>query len=275
MKKYIILPVALMCAACVSVETLTQQAQEFANNLETENDPIQVIEAYNKYTDLCRWKWSNGYSTAPVKAECIRRDSMAEPGTVFKCINEPYYNSAKEKQEYESDECILYRRSEKFHKSEVNYFDYKRFLGENSVIKIDADFIKLVERYNNISECDKLSETTEAEKEACKEKRRNEIRMLAKQSVSCMEFIKDEYIEKLNNAGKWYKWAINHDPNDGVRLMRSMGYNQYVANLSYQPVWERADARQEVKEKITEFGKENLCTTTDWQQEMKKLGFNL
>ena len=275
MKKYIILPVALMCAACVSVEKITSEAQEFASQLETDKDPIKVIEAYKTYTGLCHWKWwaGAGYNLAPDQAECIRRDSMAERGIDFICVGlSTSYNDDKK---YDSDECILYRRSEKFHKSDVEYFDYKRFLGATSPIKTDKDFLKLVERYNNISECDKLSETTEVEKEACKEKRRNEIRMLAKQSVPCMEFIKDEYIEKLNNAGKWYKWAINHDPNEGVRLMRSMGYNQYVSNLSYQPVWERAEARQEVKEKITEFGKENLCTTTDWQQEIKKLGFNL
>lgn len=273
MKKYIILPMVLMCAACISVEKITSEANEFASQLETDKDPVKVIEAYKKYTGLCHWKWEAGYNRrAPGQAECIRRDSMAERGIDFICVGlSTSYNDDKK---YDSDECILYRRSEKYHKSDVEYFDYKRFLGENSVIKTDEDFLKLIEHYNNIAECDKLTETTTLEIEACKEQKRNEIRSLAKQPIPCMELVKDKYVEKLRDTGDWYRWAINHDPYEQVNLMRALGEYE-AARWMYKPVWGRIEAKQEVEERIEEFGKENFCTTTDWQQEIKKLGFNL
>lgn len=268
MKKYIILPIILMCAACVSVEKITSEANEFASQLETDKDPVKVIEAYKKYTGLCHWE----YNRAPSQAECIRRDSMAEHGVDFVCVGlSTSYNDDKT---YNSDECILYRRSEKYHKSDVGYFDYKRFLGENSAIKTDEDFLKLVERYNNISECNKLTETTTLEIEACKEQKQNEIRSLAKHPIPCMELVKDKYVEKLRDTGDWYRWAINHDPYELVKLLRSVG-DYASAQYAYKPVWGRTEARQEVKERITNFGKENFCTTDNWKAEMKKLGFNL
>jgi len=269
MKKYLIMPVVLLCTACVSVATLTQEAQEFANNLETEKDPIQVIDAYRTYKGLCRWGWNQ---KVPPQEECIKRDALAEQGMDFGCVGLPTSYSGNKK--YDSDECILYRRSEKFHESEVSYFDYKRFLGEGSVIKTDEDFLKLVKLYDNISECDNMQEATTIEKEACKEKRKNEIRELAKRKVPCSELIKDKYTEKLKDTGDWYRWAINHDPNEYVRLYRALG-EYAAANWVYAPVWSRAKARQEVKERIINFGKENFCTTDDWAAEIKKLGFNL
>ncbi len=296
MRKIAAITTILLCAGCTTMKTYNELAQNFSNDLKNEKDPIQVIEAY-KYEYKCPPKnanraeqqlilWFYGF---PFKLtyeiidlfmnfgttkqfQCAKRDLLMEPDIKLECtILLSEYSG-----EYEnnSDECILYRRSEKYHKSDVEYFDYKRFLGENSIIKTDADFLKLVERYNKISECNELIETTEAEKEACKEQRKNEIRKLAAQPIPCMELVKHKYVEKLRDTGDWYRWAINHDPYEQVNLMHALGEYE-AARWMYMPVWSPANARQEVKERITEFGEENFCTTDNWKAEIKKLGFNI
>lgn len=295
MKKSIILCLTTMTlVGCTTMQTYNKQAQGFTSELQTEGDPIQVIQAYkNEYIcptrtdeakalEMVAWVYLFPFKLAyeitdafmdfgtEQQYQCVKRDLLMEPGIKLECTGKTYSDEFVNN----TDECVLFRRSPEFHKSQVGYFDYKRFLGANSVIKTDADFLKLVERYNKISECDKLSETTEAEKEACKEKRKNEIRMLAKQSVPCMELVKDKYVEKLRDTGDWYRWAINHDPYELVNLLRSVG-DYASAQYAYKPVWGRTEARQEVKERITNFGEENFCTTDNWKAEMKKLGFNL
>lgn len=296
MRKIVAITTILLCAGCTTMKTYNERAQNFSNDLKNEKDPIQVIEAY-KYEYKCPPKNAERSALQPIlwvygfpfkltyeiidlfmdfgtteQYQCAKRDLLMEPDIKLECTT--LLSEYSGEYENKSDECILYRRSEKYHKSDVDYFDYKRFLGENSAIKTDADFLKLVERYNNISECDKLSETTEAEKEACKEQRKNEIRQLAKQRIPCMELVKDKYVKQLSDAVNWYHWAINHDPNEQVRLMRALGEYE-AARWMYQPVWGCTEAREKVKERITEFGEENFCTTDNWKAEMKKLGFNL
>ena len=64
---------------------------------------------------------------------------------------------------YNSDECILFRRNtEERQDSVVKFFDYKRFLPENSSIKTDDDFLCLVKKYkkykNKLEDCYKINE---------------------------------------------------------------------------------------------------------------------
>ena len=53
MKRYIVIILALTCTACEPIVLYTKDAQDFANRLETQNDPIEVIEAYKVYGGLC------------------------------------------------------------------------------------------------------------------------------------------------------------------------------------------------------------------------------
>lgn len=270
MKKSLILSMVLILAACETTVLFTKDAQDFANSLEAGKDPVEVIEAYDMYKNLCLEK----YNYIPPVEKCIKRDALTESDIVIKCVDTHRYKDAHERQAYNSDECILYRRSEAFHKSEVDYFDYRRFLGEDSVIKNDEDFLKLKKYYYKIFECDQLPEATKSEKEACKEKRRNELKMLTVREVSCMELIRAEYIKKLKEEAQWYYWAIDHDPNEYVNLLRAFG-DYRTSHFAYAPVWNRKKAYKQVEEEIQQFGKENFCTTNDWKTEIKKLGFKM
>ena len=57
-------------------------------------------------------------------------------------------------------------------------------------------------------------------------------------------------------------------------MYRALGEYQ-AANWAYASVYSREEAKQHVENNIKEFGKENFCTTNNWEAEMKKLGFNL
>lgn len=284
----------LVCAGCTTMKTYNQQAQTFANDLERANDPIKTVEQYKEYKklkcteydakkrkdDMAGWYvfkyiWLLPFGlaydgidsiydfTTSIDEACLKQAALAEKDINFACI-ESWREGDKH---YNSDECVLYRRSEQFHKSDVNYFDYKRFLGENSVIKNDADFLKLVKYYDKIAECDKLKESTTTEKEECKEKCKTEMRALAVKKVPCNKLISEKYNKFIAEQKEWFYWAQNHDPYAMVNTLRAFGEYE-AARFAYSPVVSRGEAISTIKERVKEFGEENFCTTDDWKQKI-------
>lgn len=291
MKKCLIVMMALIFAGCTSTATYTKNAQSFAEDLSAKGDPVEVIDIYqNKYKGCDADILTTGATAAYCvgvgiytlglgvpfvfwakharQGECIQQQELAEPGTDFKCINQLYKNEKY----YKSDKCILYRRDLK--KSDVNYFDYKRFLSDDSPIKTDADFLKLVEYYNKIDDCDKKIEATTDEKTVCKDTIKNNTRMMANHKVNCKTMYADRYTEELHKQGRWFDWAIDHDPYANVRMLRAMG-EYTAANFAYNPEYSRSDAIGSVENELKRFGKENLCDISGWKSELRKLGYGI
>lgn len=305
MKNLIAMTLILLCTGCTTMKEYKQQVNEYATELKTLNDPIQVIEIYK--TDFSGIKTDcealnknekvqeeqgfiskaiGGISVAALSVvffpfipaviavnneenlkryECLKKELLKESDVKYECVY-------KDSENYNSDECVLYRRSPEYHETQVDYFDYKRFLPESSPVKTDEHFLKLVEKYNSIGECDKLNETTTAEKEACKEKIKNEIRLLATRTVKCSELKGKEYTEFLIGRGDWYEYAQNHDPYDNINLLRAVGAYEAAA-FAYNPVYSQKEAQKEVQKSIEKYGTENLCSVENWKQDMKKLGY--
>ncbi len=280
----------LLCAGCTTVKTYNQQAQTFVDDLQNKKDPVNVVEVYKTEficpeltnqekhqrdgTQMLAWVYLFPFKLiyeitdefmdfgTQRQYQCIKRDLLLEPDTKLDCANNYYENKI-----YNSDECVLYRRSEKFHESDVNYFDYKRFLGENSIIKNDADFLKLVKYYDKIAECDEQNDRTTTEKEECKEKRKTEMRALAMKKVPCNKLISEKYNEYITKQKEWFYWAQNHNPYAMVNTLRAVGEYE-AARFAYSPVLSRSEALSTIKERMEEFGKENFCATDDWKQKM-------
>ena len=278
MKKTLAVMMILVCAGCTTVKTYNQQAQTIATDLENANDPVKTVEQYKEYEKLKCTKYDkeetdremgllgliyDGNFTTSVDKACIKQAALAEQDINFGCLD----SWRKGEKYYKSDECVLYRRSEKFHESDVNYFDYKRFLGENSIIKNDADFLKLVKYYDKIAECDEQNDRTSTEKEECKEKRKTEMRALAMKRVPCNKLISEKYNEYITEQKEWFYWAQNHDPYAMVNTLRAFGEYE-AARFAYSPVVSRSEALSTIKERMKEFGEENFCTTDDWKQKM-------
>lgn len=239
----------LVCAGCTTMKTYNQQAQIFANDLESANDPVKVVEAY-KNDFYCPYQPKTfllSYFGTEDQYKCLKRNVLLEQDIKFSCTIEGGYDYTNNRKRYEdnSDECVLYRRSPEFHESDVRYFDYKRFLGKDSIIKTDEDFLKLVEYYNQIAECDNLPETTSAEKETCKEKRKTQIRALATRRVPCSELINDRYTQFLQESYGWFQWDSEKDFKE-----------KHKERLS------------SMKKSVKGFGEANFCTTDDWKQKL-------
>ncbi len=248
--------------------------------LETSKDPVEIIKAYKKYPTAsdCSQAKTDIYLSpltvvgtlglgAPFLLGSLNTlrlcNTLSEPGTKFSCITGD-----------SSDDCILWRRNTP--DSDVGYFDYKRFLPNNSLIKTDDDFKKLVSYYNdNITQCNKMSDKTSEEKEACKETVANNTRTLAVSKVHCSMLYTEEYHEKLQETAKWYNWAINHDPNEAVRVVQYYAQTVSEWNSSkfyYRPVRSKSEALKETQDSLTAFAEEHFCTIDNWKQDLKKLG---
>jgi len=273
MKKCLIMPVVLLCTACVSVantqqetpEQIKQNAEIFAKELENSKDPVEVMDAYIKYFQNsveCRSAGYNiyCYGTKMPDAcdgqnefsshDCQIASALAEPGTKFGClVGYECMHMLPDFQEYcsggkQSDECILYRR--KLHETEVAYFDYRRFLGNNTRIKNDEAFLRFANAYAKNTGCEKELETTTLEKQGCKERRDNFFRQAVKQKIHCRDFVEMEYRELLKDARSSYNF-----------------YREYGESHS--------KAIEHIKEvTVDTFSKMYLCDVSGWQKEIFK-----
>lgn len=265
MKKAVYITLCLLSTACVSNKQIQMNAVNFANELAERADPVETIEVYKRYFSPYDWacvrNGYNGYIKSHEK--CEQAKQLQVNGTDIACIS----NNTSE---YDSDKCILFRRNTP--PSEILYFDYKRFLPENSPINTEEKFLNLVKKYDAVNDCEKQKETTTTEKDACKEKIKNEIRLLATQSVSCSKLKGEGYTEFLEKQGRWYEYAQNHDPYDNINLLRAVGAYEAAA-FAYNPVYSQKEAQKEVQKSIEKYGAENLCSFENWKQDMKKLGY--
>lgn len=281
---------------CTTISTVTKEGQEFATQLESKKDTILTLDKYKTYarrcdvyTDALKGDWfrqiastvilapvwliyyvktGNFYPYLSAREECFYNDGLAEKDVDFGCLRE-----WESKKYYNSDKCIVYRRY--IHDTNVDYFDYKRFLPQNTKIKTDDDFQNLVKYYDTISNCDKMSQATTTEKQECRDRIRENTIKMATTGIKCIEAYKDEYTEELDYEGRWYEWAIDHDPYGMKKKL--MWFGEYTAAhfTPTQPVYSKQEALNAVKETLQKFGREHVCEIDGWQADIKKLGYKL
>ncbi|MCQ2562459.1 MAG: hypothetical protein MJ158_02500 [Alphaproteobacteria bacterium] len=273
MKKTFTILVALLCTGCTSLSTYKQMAETSVKDLQEANDPIQVIESYKEFSsnfnegkscesrhrDECFDDGDVGIcivgtiliplyipklisvkSTNMNDYYCFKRDSLLESNVKLECTITEGYNN--DKYSNNSDDCILYRRSENYHKSKINYFDYKRFFNKKGMIQTEDDFLNLVKIYDSIQDCDKLQEKTTEEKNNCKEKIKEKIRSIATRKVSCTELINEKYIKYLKDKVEWFYWAQHHDPKEKIKQYQKLGVCDWNCDWAYQPVFSYSEA---------------------------------
>ncbi|MBQ6735937.1 MAG: hypothetical protein IJQ90_00420 [Alphaproteobacteria bacterium] len=265
MKKYILFTIgSVSLAACQFDGISPEQCNDYVNSLTSSGDIIQVLDTYIEYRDW--WKSSNDAKTQQSLQRSCWNDFLRRQDIDYTCLDKDNV----------SDECILYRRNNKY-ESEFNFYDFTKFLSQDSYIKNETDFKMALEYYEiNIRKCEALIEKTSVEKEDCVNNIKDDLRNFSKHGMLlCRNSLKKEYRAMLKEQGQWYRWAINHDPYGFYKEWVAMtGISGYEAQVSmYQPVYSKSSAAERVKEEIESWGKEHLCKTTNYLTDLKTLGF--
>lgn len=233
-------------------EQIKQEAETYAQELEASKDIVKVIESYVKYSkpDSNLYKYAASCNpNKPLSRDCQFAYALAEPGTKYECLF--WYNCINIFPDMhescsggpKSDECILYRRN--MHKTQVAFFDYKRFLGNDTRIKDDATFLKFVNAYTTNAGCETWQETTSSEKQVCKERIDNVFRKALKTKVHCRDFVELEYKHWLSQA-----------------------YDKYKQSLDWAS--SSTEALEYIKDEANDFAKKYLCDMNGWQKELFK-----
>lgn len=138
------------------------------------------------------------------------------------------YNTINNQDEYNSDECILYRRN--INKlSEICFFDYKKYLPKNSKISNDEQFINLITIYRKLfrskqawddedigfyeyvktySHCDLLKEVTTQERKQCQDDDEKFIFQIVNGTAP---YCKDKVPEQYKNELKYTEFSFDFE----------------------------------------------------------------
>ncbi len=271
MKKALIISMGFILSACATTQTKIQNAEKFANDLELSTDPIDIIKAYNAVNGQCD-KYAMNKSGISIfdkqTQECYNELSVSIPGTEFGCMEKEFNGS----EFYDSDDCIIYRRN---HANNAVIFDYKRFLPKNSPITTDEKFKTWVNYFNSSNGCKKNENTTTTEYADCMEKVQENTRNMAKQLVDCKTAYEKEYTKLLKEQGEWYEYQLDFDPRQVANLAAAVGDYFSASIYASKRKMTYSEIVSSVKQDISDFGIENFCSTKNWKQQMRELGYKL
>jgi len=259
MGKMLIVLTLCVLTGCVSL------SKTEVEQMEINKDPIEAVNLFHRYNSTLEGDMEDncvsailssigtlGLALPAVPYYCFSYDveKLSVPGTRFDCVNGS-----------DSDECIVYRRTMK--ESKINYFDYKRFLPEDTAIKTETDFLAMVNYYELRYLCDKLAEKTTEEKQQCKDLIENNTRMMATKKPKCKDLyvtdVSKDYEELLQRVASGYNWMIDHDPYGYVDVLIESGYtNKSILQSAYQPVLSKREALEESLQRLRVFADENF-----------------
>lgn len=226
----------LLLILCSCVQPNEQQNQDTTNELMQEHGVIEIIELYKEYSGF-------GSERKPLLLEYL-----SEPDINLNCANE----------QNQSDECILYRRT--IHKSLVNYFDYKRLLGQNSIIKTDAEFLHLVAYYNQIDKtCDSMPEKTTTEKQECKDQKIALLQRMVHERIKCSELVPQEYQDFIFKEKLYYQDQLNQ-----YKTCKKHKCGDYDVEGSFR------GAKKSVVDSGKWFSERYMCVADDWESKIFK-----
>ncbi|MBE6461393.1 MAG: hypothetical protein E7006_00935 [Alphaproteobacteria bacterium] len=273
MGKMLIVLTLCVLTGCVSL------SKTEVEQMEINKDPIEAVNLFHRYNSTLEGDMEDncvsailssigtlGLALPAVPYYCFSYDveKLSVPGTRFDCVNGS-----------DSDECIVYRRTMK--ESKINYFDYKRFLPEDTAIKTETDFLAMVNYYELRYLCDKLAEKTTEEKQQCKDLIENNTRMMATKKPKCKDLyvtdVSKDYEELLQRVASGYNWMIDHDPYGYVDVLIESGYtNKSILQSAYQPVLSKREALEESLQRLRVFADEKFCDIGDWKSDLRKVG---
>ncbi|MFV0626860.1 MAG: hypothetical protein ACK5N8_05895 [Alphaproteobacteria bacterium] len=266
MRKFLIMLVAMIS---FTNNALSNDFVDIDKQLSENRHPLFVAIIYNSIfvrngdINICE----DGYykSNKPLTAKEVKiLENIAEPNQKIKCfvaLNGDYYDK--------SDECILARRNSK--KSKVCWFNYKKYLPDTSKTKTDEQFTYLADTvsffFNNKYEdkfCINKKETTSDEKVQCQKDVLAYISQVDEnKAINCKDKMKTEYYELLRQG----KELLNIVDNTSI-VNNVTGYEQQGETTLFRAIYSDAFGKMFI-DKVREFGYENMCSTYNFEQDMK------
>lgn len=250
--------------------TSAEKAKTRAEQIEKDKNIIDTLEIFTsfftyKYIELFQIFQITNFNTYEYEKNLIKFNIYKQfvPASVdLKCfvseINPDYYHS---------DECILVRRNTP--ESTVGYFDYKKFLPQNSVINTDDKFNLLAERYRKLFKADKnqtycqsLKETTSSEKLQCEKHANRYIEQLVYGTVPlCRNSTPTEYAKFLEI------WARN------IAEAKKTSANEF--DFRFYPIICTTicggSGLVNIDEVIEDFGIHHFCATDNIKEDLYKM----
>ena len=138
----------------------------------------------------------------------------------YKCFEKAAYDP---KHKDKTDECILHRREIK--NSEISFFDFARFIPNNTKIKTEKNFKGVAKVYEySMIDCKERREITQQEREKCFSNVKNDIhKMVYDTKIKCT----DLNILKIENSEK-----TDQEMEDEVFNIEEFSYYPNITFLS-------------------------------------------
>lgn len=213
----------------------------------------------------------NGYfpSRDEISADVVSSyQTFMKPNVKMKCFVANMYTEDFLDQ---SDECILSRRN--VGKSEVCWFNYKKYMPASSSIKTDEEFLRLAETvgffFNSEGKnqyCLNKKEITTTERAQCEKDVTNFINKIVDgKAPHCRDTNKKAFYNLLEQG----KGLLETIENTSV-VNSATGYKQQGKTLLFQAVYSDA-FNKGIIESIKNFGYEHLCVTAGYEKDLKKI----
>ena len=207
MKNILFIILGLSVASCLNQADKNMfyksEAENYVKNLEQQKSIASTIDAYKNYFDIDDYQNQYGMTTNLSNSfqehffgESLKTPMTCQPFSKKYDINRFFYymknllrqdirlecvcsdyNTNSDQNIYKSDDCILYRRNLTY--SPIAFFDYKRFLPNDSFIQTEKQFaflydiwkIRLEACQDNLDKekkaCKKLPDMTTKERDLC------------------------------------------------------------------------------------------------------------
>lgn len=235
--KQTLLPLVL--CGCITYNN-QEYIQGITQALEKDDNVVDVIKLYYQYNN-CQQYHPQNFELCQMIAH-----DFSEPDIDLACADE----------NIQSDECILYRRT--IPKSQVRYFDYKRLLGENSIIKTDAEFLHLVAYYNQIDkDCDSMPEKTTVEKQECKDQKIATLQRMVHERIKCSELVPQEYEDFIINEKGYY---------DGQLSQYKTCIKSNCGDYDFKGTFR--SAKESIANSAEKFSERHMCEADNWESKV-------
>ena len=232
---------AIIISGCSGV-TNSEPQLSLGSQLESNKDIISTIETYNSVYKDCKHP---DYSPDWLGRKCDT--SLMKQNVEYKCFEKAAYDP---KYKDKTDECILHRREIK--NSEISFFDFARFIPNNTKIKTEKNFKGVAKVYEySMIDCKERREITQQEREKCFSNVKNDIhKMVYDTKIKCT----DLNILKIENEGLMYRISVLCDCDSKSKN----GYKIRLADI------------EALQKELKDYSESYLCDISNWEQEFIK-----